>query len=371
MKKDKFFQRLEPWSERKHRLLGKYIKPFSAKVSLTTRNREIFCIDGFAGPAKYEDNKPGSPLMIAHLSDQCESWKDPVALKMINIEERSDLFASLENLTEKWVKEGKVKNFKTEFHKAVPKILSIIQQTPALFFIDPFGPTDIYFSYLLPILRRDQPITELILNFDTDGLQRIADTTRSKSNDSAFLKAVQTNIKNVSNILGGDEWFNRYKQPDLTPVQRQNLLLSIYLRGLRKFGYFVVAYPIREAINKPTKYHLIYCTRHKDGILLMNDFINEEENILEEEFLPLLTPTLNIEFARNRERLHSLIEKFLNENKITTRGKIKEKFIFEHFAQFHNKDYNAVVKDFVDSGMLRPSHGKKRINDNEPLTYMD
>lgn len=41
-----FFQQLKPWSERKHRLLRKYLPPFIAKVARATRDREIYCVDG-------------------------------------------------------------------------------------------------------------------------------------------------------------------------------------------------------------------------------------------------------------------------------------------------------------------------------------
>ncbi len=337
MKKDKFFNRLEPWSERKHRLLGKYIKPFSAKVASMIQDREIYCVDGFAGAAKYDDNKAGSPLMIAHLSDECRKWQNPVNLKIINVEFMPRNFDSLEYLTQQWIEKGIVRNINAEFHKTISEILSIIQQTPSLFFIDPFGPTDFYFSHLLPILKRSQPITELVLNFDTDGLQRIADTIKSKTNDSKTLKAIQTNIENVSKILGSENWLEKYQNSDLTTQQRQNLLLSIYIENLKRFGYSVVAYPIREGMNTPTKYHLIFCTRHNDGIILMNDFIYEEENTLEQESLPLLASSLGNEIENNRKRLYSLIEGYLETNSKTTRRQIKRHFIFEYFAQFHNE----------------------------------
>lgn len=77
MKTDEFFDKLKPWSKRKHRLLGKYLPPFSAKVARATPNREIYCVDGFAGAAKYEDGSEGSPLLIAKFSDECARWRNP------------------------------------------------------------------------------------------------------------------------------------------------------------------------------------------------------------------------------------------------------------------------------------------------------
>jgi three-Cys-motif partner protein len=75
MEKETFFNYLKPWSKRKHRILGKYLKPFAAKVATITQNREIYCIDGFAGAAKYDDGSVGSPLMLGQLSDECSNGR--------------------------------------------------------------------------------------------------------------------------------------------------------------------------------------------------------------------------------------------------------------------------------------------------------
>ena len=373
MEKD-FFNYLKPWSKRKHRLLGKYLKPFAAKAAKVTQNREIFCIDGFAGAAKYDDGSAGSPLMLAHLSDDCSKWQSPAIFKLINVEPKNENFSSLEYLTQNWVNKGIVKNFNKRFDEAIPEILSIIQNAPAFFFVDPFGPTDVHFSHLRLILQRTQPITELFINFDTDGLQRIADASQSKSDNPATIKSLPKNVKNVSDIIGSDEWITQYQSENLTTQQRQNLLLSIYMNNFRKYGYSVFSYPIREALGKSTKYHLVYCTRHNDGILLMNDFFFEEENSLEEEHsfekFPLFASTES-EQENRRKKLYSLVKNFLINNQKTTRKQIKQHLIPKYFYQFHERDYKAVVKEFIDSGKLKASHGKKRINDNEPLTYFE
>ncbi len=374
MKKDEFFQYLKPWSERKHRLLGKYLKPFSAKVASITQNREIFCIDCFAGAAKYEDGKEGSPLLLAKLSDECSQWQTPVVFKIVNVEPDTKNFLSLENLTQNWIQKGIVVNVNKRFGEAVPEILSKIGHAPALFFIDPFGPTAVHFSHLLPILKRSQSATELIINFDTDGLQRIADAAQSKSDNPKTVKSIPTNIQNVSDIIGREDWLEKYQSGNFSTQEKQEFLLSLYIENLAKFGYAVVTYQIRESLGKPTKYHLIYCTRHNDGVFLMNDFIFEEENSMLEDYfsdsLPLYSATFGDETGNRRKELYSLVKNFLENNSKTNRGHIKHNLIFKHFAQFHNKDYNAVVKEFIDLGKLRASHGKKRINDTEPLTYL-
>jgi len=98
----------------------------------------------------------------------------------------------------------------------------------------------------------------------------------------------------------------------------------------------------------------------------------EEENSLEEEHTSMNFPLFvspASEQGKRRENLSVLVEGFLENNQKTTRKQIKRHLIFAHFAQFHGKDYNAVVKDFVDSEKLKTSHGKKRFNDDEILIY--
>ena len=104
----------------------------------------------------------------------------------------------------------------------------------------------------------------------------------------------------------------------------------------------------------------------------MNDFMFEEENSLEEEhsniYFPLFASSES-EQGKRRQNLRVLIEQFLQKNTRTTRKQIKRQLISSHFAQFHTKDYNAVVKDFIDNESLKAAHGKKRINDEETLFY--
>src|SRR5918911_4259010 len=110
---DNFFASLKAWSKRKHRLLGKYLPPFSAKVG--SRSTLIYCVDGFAGAARYEDGSPGSPLMMAQIADKCASWRRPVHLRLINVENDPENFESLKNITQQWESKGIVSNLPGQF----------------------------------------------------------------------------------------------------------------------------------------------------------------------------------------------------------------------------------------------------------------
>lgn len=370
---NEFFENRKPWSERKHRLLLKYLPPFSAKVATTTRNREIFVVDGFAGAAKYEDGSKGSPVLIAEFSDVCASWSNPVSLHLINIEpdkRNEGIFASLELATAQWVAKGNVVNIRKEFRSALPDVLQLTGDAPSLFFIDPFGPTHVHFDDLRPILERPQRITELIINFDQDGLRRILDAALSENTN---LKAAQTNSDNISKVVGSSEWKKKIIGANLSSEEAEGVLVSGYMDNIAKFGYAVVAYPIREVLTAGPKYHFVYCTRHSDGVELMNDFIREEEDLLYGDHIennyPLFSDeaSLSNAVATRQQKLLDLVKFYASDKTSVTRAQIRSALIRKNFGDFHHKDYTAVVKELLESGIFRTASGKTRINDTEIL----
>lgn len=368
-----FYNTRKPWSARKHRLLGKYLPPFSAKVAIASDLRTVFCIDGFAGAAMYDDGAEGSPLLIAKFSDVCQKWRNPVDLRIINIEaDKYDegIFESLELATADWVRRGKVRNIRKEFSAAGPEILNEIRNYPVLFFIDPLGPTHIHFEHLKPIVNRQQRITELIINFDTDGLYRIAKAALSPKTDP---RGAKTNVINVENILGSGDWLSGFTEADSSGDEGRLFLLRKYMENLAGFGYDVVAYPIRESLEKTPQYHYVFCTRHIDGMDLMNDFVREEEDILFGEHVETNFPLFNAdigsidEVTRRRQVLRPMVEGFILNRDRFTRKQIRQSLLKENFGQFHNKDFADVIKKLMREKVIKESNGKTRINDNDIL----
>lgn len=373
MKRDQFFNSAQSWSKRKHRLLGKYLVPFSAKVGSLTP--EIYCVDGFAGRGRYDDGYEGSPLVMARIADDCAKWTHPVTLRLLNVESNRKNFASLSEVTQPWVTRGIVQNEMGQFGALVPNILSIIGETPALFFIDPYGPSPLHFDYLRPALERKQSITELIINFDVDGLRRLADDIRANTKTEVGRKACDTIVSLVTSILGRDRWKQFFVRDDLSAAQRQKFLLDDYMDSLSHYGYHVAAYPIRDALRSAAKYYLIYCTRHRDGIALMNRFVRgEEDQLLKESFerknQEWLIDPVEGEVQLRRQELKILILNYAEQKQKLTRGAIKGHFILERFGDFSEPDYNAVVKELIEGGALRTGDGRARINDDVLLFYV-
>jgi three-Cys-motif partner protein len=311
--------------------------------------------------------------MLAHQSDKAAGWSKPVDLRLINVEALSENFESLRYYTGPWEKRGIVTNIEGVFGKSVSEILSRIGSAPALFFIDPYGPTAILFSYLEPILRRTQQKTELIINFDHDGLRRLTDQLFAKANTAGAAKSAQTMLTRAKEIVGSDRWKSIFETTDLSTHQREQVLLREYMENLARYDYMVYAYPIRELSTKPTKYYLVHCTRHHDAIELMNSFICEEEDAMLQDSAddpeqPMLFDLVQHAKLRRREELMGLILGYAHAVRRTTRGQIKKHFIYQHLGVYHEKEYNAVVKQLIAEGTLHS--GRKNINDEDILTYM-
>lgn len=327
-----------------------------------------------AGRGRYDDGYEGSPLVMARIADDCAKWTNPITLRLLNVESNRKNFASLSEVTQPWVTRGIVINEKGQFGSFVPKILSVIGETPALFFIDPYGPSPLHFDYLRPVLKRRQSITELIINFDVDGLRRLADDLRANTTTDVGRKACDTIIGNVTKILGRDRWKQAFATDHLPAAHRQKFLLDDYMDSLSQYGYHVAAYPIRDALRSAAKYYLIYCTRHRDGIGLMNRFVRgEEDQLLKESFernQGWLIDPVEGEIRLRRDELKILILDYALQKQKLTRGEIKGHFIFERFGDFSDPDYNAVVKELMEGGALRTGDGRTRINDDLPLFYV-
>lgn len=355
MSTDKFFRNRKIWSERKHRLLRNYLEPFTAKVAKTTRDRLVYIIDGFAGQAKYDDGSDGSPLLIARFSDVATGWQNPATIRLVNIEPDEVTFSMLDAATHEWKRKGVVSNIKGEFKNVLVDVVPKLGSSPALFFIDPFGPTYVHFDDLDQILERTEGLSELIINFDTDGLYRLACGALSANTEA---KTAHKFAEHVSKIIGSDSWKESFEAASFSTAEGEDFLLKQYLQKLATSMTYVVSYPIRESLDSRPKYHFVFCTRHLDGLVLMNDFVRHEDDLIYGEHVEASSPLfVNLDLgsqAINRRRLDLqplAIDYFTRHDPIIRKHMI-EYFAINHFGEFDGKDLRAIFKAFIESGLL-------------------
>lgn len=213
-------------------------------------------MDTFAGRGKYDDGTEGSPLLTARLADECRAWSKPVEVHVVNVESQHDNYLALVETTADSVSRGGTTNREGEFRNLLPTILLQIQNHATFFFIDPYGPSHVYFSDLETILSRNA-VTEMIINFNLSGLSRIADTIRMEPIAEKGRKTRSSNEALVDSITGTSDWQKSFQ--DEHP-ERTAEMLTRYMEKIAGYRFSVVAYPIRESFQSSPKYYLVYCT---------------------------------------------------------------------------------------------------------------
>jgi three-Cys-motif partner protein len=278
---DEFFETREDWSRRKHLILEQYLPPATAKLRKASPDGRVVILDGFAGRGRYEDGTPGSPVQMGLLAGTVRGWRNPVNLRVLNVEADAANYAELQSATQAWVEKGIITNYHATFRAALLVALQEARSSPLFAFLDPFRPTDLPFDDIAPLLTRNG-ITEVLLVFHTPHVSRIISQVHPQAGTSEKTRAGSRETLNA--IFGGNHW-ERF----LTKAPTPEGVIRCFLEGLaakcqeyQEPGrpVFLCTHPIEARFGKGLKYHVVFLTRHPDGIRLINDaFVKERRDV--------------------------------------------------------------------------------------------
>jgi three-Cys-motif partner protein len=279
--KGTFWKTQEDWSRRKHLILRYYLKPAAPKLASVSHNSSVFVIDGFAGRGVYEDGSPGSPIHMGELARECYKWVDPIWVCVRNIEPDETTFTALQQATSYWVQEGHIKNIQSTFQNALPTILNESKGTPLFAFLDPFAPSHLMVDDIEPLMRRSAP-TEVLIVFHSPAVVRMIGAVASpKLSVNNLASSTQT----LDGVYGGNAWRELLGIP-VTPDDA----VACFAKSLanRFPGVIVCWHGILARKDITAKYHVVFLTRHKQGVALMNEaFVKERQDVDAQEQLSL------------------------------------------------------------------------------------
>lgn len=135
-----FFKVKNSWSDIKDQLLGCYLAPYFQKVLMT--NQPIFYVDCFAGKGKFEDGKPGSPLIALQARDDCllctslKTGHGQIDACFIDLNYANDLKCNIADFCNS-VNRTQVVSGKYE--EIIEGLLSSKSGTNVFLYIDPYG----------------------------------------------------------------------------------------------------------------------------------------------------------------------------------------------------------------------------------------
>ncbi len=262
---------------------------------LKSRERVLYYVDGFAGPGWYNDPQtgkkvPGSPVLAIQLYlDQKRNRGWDYELRLINVEKEKVYFQELLKETSQFAKDMEIDNIPGEFLDNLADILVRIGNHHTFFFIDPFGISGIEFAEIEAVLSRGK--TEILLNFNYDGLQRCLGELTNLDHPDPKRKAKATStIDRVCRMLDLRlEDLKKIMSASSVPKEKKVLLLRRYRENLPNYKSFAYPLSINYPYQERTFYYLIFMTDNPVALAIMKDVMKKAKKMEngEQMFLPL------------------------------------------------------------------------------------
>jgi|GEM_PF-6569537 three-Cys-motif partner protein len=271
------------WSQRKHAVINYYLKSAINKFIFGSATGGVVVLDGFAGRGEYEDGTPGSPVIIGKLAEEQFQRHPSRDLRVWNIELNHENFSHLIHVTEPWVQRGYVTNLQGSFQDHLPTVLKNSGQSLLFAFLDPYRPRELAFADFAPLLER-QSQTELCIVFFSSIIQRHLVPMLPAANVNDRFRQART--EHLNRIFGDGRWQRLIDKESLS----LDNIVECYIEGIldrARLGctrwqpdVFVCYHQIYARVGKDKKYHIIFVTRHIDGVELMNDTFVHESGLL-------------------------------------------------------------------------------------------
>jgi three-Cys-motif partner protein len=241
----------------KHLVLRGYLERV-AWIILSFRDEFVF-VDGFSGPWKartesFADTSFG--IAIEELRRVRDGYlalpqKKRKKLRCVFVEKGAGAYRKLAKAADS-ASDLEAKAIHGTFEDEVSRVRSLVGSTFALTFIDPTG-WSFDLAKLEPLLRQDG---EVLVNFMYEHFKR-------------FIEDERPDIRHSQNKPFGDpNWREPYQELLASGLQKEEAVLELFKRQLKKFGNFkyVASARVRHRLINKSHFYLVYGTRHEKGL---------------------------------------------------------------------------------------------------------
>lgn len=384
-----FFKAKRPWSEYKDLILGYYLKPYIPKVN--TIGKPILIVDCFAGPGKFGDNKPGSPLIIC---SAIKEWREKgMNVRGVFIEADDKNFAKLRELLDQYSSFSTVKHGTFEQH--LPELAALAQQNTVFLYVDPYSVRGLDFEAMRKVyeqIKKAGASVEVLLNLNVPIFMRwalaalkrhggvVADDVPPEVEDEVFgadEADEPVELTTLNAIAGGDYWQAIAADTSITFAEKVDRFMRQYAAKMGSCFPWVGWYDVKLRYqHQVPKYFLVYATRNNHGVELMNDgMCRARREFLKDQFPPqeglfgTLDPTPQAEQVDLAKIADQLMKVVPTTPTFTRRAlRLNGMKVEDQFCRYGTKDYNEAVAHLIKSGRLYSRTGRPRINDEEALS---
>lgn len=266
----------EPHTVAKIKIVAEYVQRWATVLgqSPSYRSQPLTYIDGFAGPGEYTNSPEGSPVaairaLVKARSELEGKWQAGVIRTAFIEADRNRAEHLTKLLEEEPLCQGvdvgaPIRSTFVEGLEVIERLygLAFLTREPLLAFVDPFGATGVPFSAIARILA--SPTSELILNFDADGVARIFAAGHASNHKS-----------HLDSLFGCDEWRTVMKK-DMSHRELSRAALRLYTALLKKLPSvrFVFSFEMSNTVDS-LDYFLIFASQHPVGLIKMKEVMRK------------------------------------------------------------------------------------------------
>ncbi len=349
-------------------LLHDYIVPYSRSLAATRIFRRCYWIDGLGG----------NPILqpVVSIAQELAKESKPITLLSILLEAKSS--KRKEANAERSItlpKESGVVH--ASWLEAAPTLLQAIDQSAAIFLLNPFaGSAPFPFEGLAPLYQRTAP-TELCLLISHRQLEtRLLPFLQTAAGASAFTAFLHSDRWKalLADDTGTEHVVDGLINALLVLIQQQHFLSVQRVVLLMHTG---------PAVVETVPYTLIFATRRQDSLVSMNDAVCIYRRRLHEQSLQ---GVLNEDWfaVQQRERLaeemQQLYQRTLQQGRAQRQRRwpdLRQQILIANFGQCTLYDYDQIMCKLLQSGEVRcewrqqtaqnPGIGDCRIPANEDI----
>lgn len=272
---EQFFESKQAAAILKHAVLNQYVDPFTMKTGSRSPGGRVAFVDGYAGEGRYKDGTEGSPALLMRKAHELSARRQ---LECVFVEQDRTTCETLRTVVAV-EGAGLVTDVRSgDIVEHLDDVLAAKQGVPLFVFLDPFGLMP-PLAEVCKVFKRPRglgaPATEVLVNFSTVGLRRIAGHLTSSSRSEATLAR-------MDDVCGGgwwrDVWLGHAPNKNATPSQRaaaEEAVVNGYAREVAKVARSSWwTFDVRNRAHHRPAYHLVFFTRHQDGLHLFGEALS-------------------------------------------------------------------------------------------------
>lgn len=233
-----------------------------------------------------------------------------------------------------------------------PTLLAAIEQSPAIFLLNPLGATTFLYDDLTPLYQRAVPteLCLLIVHKQVGALLRAAHHSKERA-------------ATLTGLVRSDRW-KVLPQEEEQLEQAVSGWLELFTGSMQRHFPFAVQRIAVQAQTAPATitalpYTLLFATRRQDSLMSMNDAVYYRQRRLQEQsWRGLLSEAWFFEQdrVRRQEQLQQLTQHMLQQGRAQRARRwpdLRQQLILQRFGRLPRQDYDACMRQLLLDGEVR------------------